>query len=112
MAVTRRLQRLHWRQITARAANVVLLVGIAPCGAQQLPSSGQAAGPGAALPSASGGRLVAQVLADIGTYYLEPVSARRVAIAGAARLTEFDSRLAVREVIAGGAVTLTYDDRS
>ena len=26
--------------------------------------------------------------------------------------TEFDSRLAVREVIAGGAVTLTYDDRS
>ena len=110
--MTRRLQRLHWRQITARAATVVLLLGIAPCGAQQLPSSGGAAGPGAGLPSASGGRLVAQVLDDIGTYYLEPVSARRVAIAGAARLTEFDSRLAVREVIAGGAVTLTYDDRS
>src|SRR3954454_3899619 len=112
MAVTRRLQRLHWRQITARAATVVLLLGIAPCGAQQFPSSGGAAGPGAGLPSASGGRVLAPVLDDIGTDYLEPVSARRVAIAGAARLTEFDSQLAVREVIAGGAVTLTYDDRS
>ncbi|HEX2151268.1 MAG TPA: S41 family peptidase [Stellaceae bacterium] len=53
-----------------------------------------------------------RVLNDIGAYYLEPVSTQRVAVAGAARLGGLDNRIAVREVVGGGAVALSYDDRS
>src|SRR5437762_2971245 len=64
----------------------------------------------ASLSAVGGGRLIPQVLADIGTYYLDPVSVRRVAMAGAAQLSSLDNRLAVSE--GAGAVALTYDSRT
>ncbi len=109
--MTRTLRWPHWPQITAWTAIAVLLLGAIPCGAQQPPSSGAASQPGAGFSSASGGRLIAQVLDDINAYYLEPVSVRRVAVAGAARLTGFDARFAAGEAAGGGAIALSYDDR-
>jgi carboxyl-terminal processing protease len=104
------LHRLDQRRMAARAATLVLVLGAASCGSPQPLSSGANLNPG--VPSADGGRLITQILDDIGTYYLEPVSAHRVAAAGAAQLARFDNRLAVREEVGGGALTLRYDDRS
>jgi carboxyl-terminal processing protease len=104
--------------MAARAAIPVLLLGAASCGSPQPLSSGTIAGShastasGISLAAAGSDRLISQVLDDIGTYYLEPVSAHRVAMAGAARLAGLDKHLAVREVVGGGALALTYDDRS
>ncbi len=105
--------------MAARAAIVVVALGVASCGSQQLFSSAATArsetsASSSAGPPANGGgdQLIAQVLNDISTYYLEPVSAHRVALAGAARLGELDQRLAVRDVVGGGALALRYDDRT
>ena len=84
-------------------ASLALILGAAAGGSAQPLSSATASrtdastSAGASAPAAGGGRLIAQILADIGTYYLEPVSVRRVAVAGAARLGGLDNRLAVRE---------------
>ena len=110
--VNRRLQWLGWPRMAARVAILVLLLGAGSCGSRQPLSSGSTASSNPSAPSAAGGPLITQVLDDIATYYLEPVSARRVAVAGAARLGALDQRLAVREEVGGGAVILTYDNRS
>ena len=94
--------------MVARAALLVLVLGAAPCGAQQFPSSGASSPP---APLASAGRLITDILNDISTYYLEPISVGRVAMAGTARLEALDNQLAVREA-SGGAVALTYDNRA
>jgi carboxyl-terminal processing protease len=112
--VIRMLRGLDWPRMTAQAAALVFALGSASCGSQQPVSSAGATRSeiSATSPSAGGGQLTTQVLADIKTYYLEPVSAHRVAVAGVARLKRLDQRLAVREVVGGGAVSLSYDDRS
>ncbi|MGD9616787.1 MAG: S41 family peptidase [Alphaproteobacteria bacterium] len=117
----RTLRWLHWPRLAARTAALALVLGAAGCGSQQQVSPGITAGiatgpyagtsAGASLPAGGGVRLIGQVLDDIDTYYLEPVSVRRVAAAGAARLGGIDRRLAVREVVGGGALVLSYDDR-
>jgi carboxyl-terminal processing protease len=104
------LQWPAWSRMAARAAALVLLLGAVPCGAQQPHSFGAAASANAS--AAGGGRLITTVLNDIGTYFLEPVSARRIAIAGMARLEGLDGRLAVRETVGGGTVALIYDNRT
>ncbi|MGE0260263.1 MAG: S41 family peptidase, partial [Alphaproteobacteria bacterium] len=114
----RTLRGLDWPQIAARASALVFAVCAASCGSQQprpIAATAQTevgAIANAAAPAAGADRLVAQVLDDINTYYLEPVSAHRVAIAGAARLGSLDQRLAVSEALGGGAIVLRYDDRT
>jgi carboxyl-terminal processing protease len=93
-----------------RAAVLALILGAAACGARQQVTSG-AGTTTTAVSENSGGRLIAQVLDDIGEYYIEPVSAERVALAGAARVERLDRRLAIRAVVGGGAVALNYDGR-
>jgi carboxyl-terminal processing protease len=110
--VLRMLHRLDRPRMAARAATLVLVLGAASCSSPQPLSSGAAASSNPSASSVDGGRLITQVLDDIGTYYVEPVSAHRVAAAGAAQLARFDNRLAVREEIGGGALALRYDDRS
>jgi carboxyl-terminal processing protease len=106
--VIRTLQWLNLPRMAAPAALLLLVLGAAPGGAQ-LPPAGASGRPEAI---AGTYRLIADILNDIATYYLEPVSAGRVAMAGAARLAAFDNRLAIREGAAGGTVALTYDNRS
>src|SRR5215213_8369470 len=102
-AMIRTLQLHDWWRLTGWFAILVLFLGAVPCGAQQLPSPGAVAGRDASA-SAGGSRLIAAVLDDVDTYFLEPVSTRRVAVAGMARLEGLDGRLAVREMAGGGGV--------
>jgi len=105
--VIRALQCLDRLRAFARTAMAVVVLTIAGCGGQQQLSSG------ASAPSGGGGQLFARVLDDIGEFYIEPVSARRIALAGAARLGRLDNRLALGEVAGGGgALALSYDDRA
>jgi hypothetical protein len=57
-------------------------------------------------PPSRGGQVFAAGLDDITTLYLDPVTNRHLALAGLARLTRLDGRLAVDE--AAGAVMLDY----
>jgi carboxyl-terminal processing protease len=115
--VNRTLQWLRGPGIAVWTTSLALILGAAAGGSAQPLSSATASrtesGTSAATASLSApasGRLIAQILADIGTYYLEPVSVRRVAVAGAARLGGIDSRLAIQEE--RGTVALTYDNRT
>jgi carboxyl-terminal processing protease len=110
--VNRTLQWLRWPGMAVWTTSLALILGAAASGSAQPLSSATASRTSASLPVAGGGQLIAQVLADIGTYYLDPVSVGRVAIAGMARLGGLDNRLAVREGGGGGTVVLTYDNRT
>jgi carboxyl-terminal processing protease len=50
-------------------------------------------------------------LNDIGEFYIEPVSSRRVALSGVARLARLDNRLAIGDSLASGSLALSYEDR-
>ena len=102
--MTRARRFADWYGTLARATALALALAAAACGQPQLPAS---------VAAASGGQLFAQALDDIGEFYIEPVSTRRIALAGAARLERLDGRLAIRPV-AGDADTLAvgYTDRT
>ena len=79
-----------------------LMVTLAAC-------SGQ--GP---LPGDAGGQLFARGLHEIADLYIEPVTSRRLAISGAARLAQLDSRLGVSDSFGfgtGGVLALAYNGR-
>jgi len=87
-------------------------------GALALPGcTGQEAQPVAAaagVPGASGGPLYAQGLSDIGDLYIEPISTRRVAIAGATRLAKLDNKIGVSGGFGAGfgdAISVSYEGR-
>jgi carboxyl-terminal processing protease len=91
----------HWR-----AACVTLWAGLvaslAACGGQ---------GP---LPGDAGGQLFARGLDEIADLYIEPVTSRRLAISGAARLAQLDGKLGVSDSFGfgtGGALALAYNGR-
>jgi carboxyl-terminal processing protease len=104
--MSRTLQLRDWSRLAARVGVVILSLGAVPCGALQPVSSATAA-----AANTRGGSLLQVVLDDIATYFLEPVSTRRVALAGLARLEGIDGRLAVRDTI-GGGLALIYDNRT
>lgn len=61
----------------------------------------------------AGGQLFSRVLDDIGEFYIEPVSSRRVTISGAARLARLDNRLAIGDSFGNsGVLALSYEDRN
>jgi carboxyl-terminal processing protease len=68
----------------------------------------------AALPADPGGKLYAKGLDEITDLYIEPVSARALAIAGAERLSRLDNKLAVTETPSTNdkmALVLVYEGR-
>jgi carboxyl-terminal processing protease len=79
-----------------------LMVSLAACAGQ---------GP---LPGDAGGQLFARGLDEIADLYIEPVTSRRLAISGAARLAQLDSKLGVSDSFGfgtGGALALAYNGR-
>ena len=97
------LQCLRSPPALARRVSAVVVLALAACGASQ--SWAQA--------PLAGGQLFARALDEIGQFYIEPVSARRVAIGGAAGLGRLDNRLAVGDPFggAGGTLAVSYDNR-
>ena len=86
-----------------RVLSAVALVALAACAGQEQiqPATG------------GGGQLFARALDEIGEFYIEPVSSRQVAIAGAARLAKLDNKLAVSDNLGGASVVaLSYEDRN
>ena len=78
-------------------------VALAACGAGQRSSGGAPEG------------LFARGLDQIGELYIEPVSTRRLALAGIARLSRLDDKLSIGDsgdARLGEALGLTYDSRS
>jgi carboxyl-terminal processing protease len=57
----------------------------------------------------AGGQLFARGLDEIAGLYIEPVTSRRLALSGAARLSRLDDKLAVSDSV--GAIALAYDGR-
>ena len=84
-----------------RVVIFLALVAVGGCGAQLQTS-----------PSQSGGGLFARVFGEIGDLYLEPVSTRKLALSGLARLSRFDRSFGVSDALGGGALTVTYDERN
>ncbi len=76
---------------TVSAASVGLIVTLAGCAGQ---------GP---LPAAADGPLFARGLDNIANFYIEPVSSRRLALSGAARLSRLDGDLGVSDGLGAGA---------
>jgi carboxyl-terminal processing protease len=70
----------------AQASSLVLLVAFAGCAGRQ------------ALPTDPVGRLFARGLDEITDLYISPVSSRQLVLAGAARFSRLDDKLAVAEV--------------
>ena len=65
-------------------------------------------------PADAGGQLFARGLDEISDLYVEPVSVRRVALSGVARLSRLDNKLGVGDGLGtsfGAALTLSYDNR-
>ena len=86
----------------ARAALAVALAALAACAAQP------------PLPADPAGALFARGLSEITDLYIEPISSRRLALSGAARLAALDRRLAVFETPASGervVFEVAYDGR-
>jgi carboxyl-terminal processing protease len=80
----------------------VFLVILAACAGQGLPQAD------------AGGQLFARGLDEIAGLYIEPVTSRRLALSGAARLGRLDGKLGVSDSFGtgfGGAITLAYDGR-
>src|SRR3954451_13272253 len=78
-------------------------VALAGCGGGQRPAGGAPEG------------LFARGLDQIGELYIEPVSTRRLALAGIARLSRLDDRPSIGasgDARLGEALALTYDPRS
>jgi carboxyl-terminal processing protease len=68
----------------------------------------------AQLAATPDGQLFARGLDELADVYIEPVSSHRLAVAGAARLTSLDGRLAISDgfgALGGGALSLSYDGR-
>jgi carboxyl-terminal processing protease len=84
-----------------RVIVVLALVAVGGCGAQLPTASSQ-----------SGDGLFARVFSQIGDLYLEPVSTRKLALSGLARLSRLDRSFGVSDALGGGALTVTYDDRN
>ncbi|HEX3860444.1 MAG TPA: S41 family peptidase [Stellaceae bacterium] len=60
------------------------------------------------------GQLYTRGLSEISDLYIEPVSTRRVALSGAARLSRLDRKIAVSDSFGagvGGAISLSYEGR-
>lgn len=94
---TRRAAVLTW------LAAAVVVTAIAGCAGQDQ------------LPAQTGGNLFARAFDDIGELYIEPVSTRRLALAGMARLSRLDKNFGVSDNDAnpaGGALTVVYDGRN
>jgi carboxyl-terminal processing protease len=83
----------------ARLAAVLALAAIGGCVGQNQ------------SPSQTGGGLFTRVFGEISDLYLEPVSTRRLAVSGLARLSRLDRSFGVSDSFAG-ALTVTYDERN
>ncbi len=91
--------------VGSTGAVALLLLALAACVGQE---------PGAATGQAGGAQLYARGLDEINDLYLEPVSTRRVAMSGAARLSRLDSKLAVSDTLGAGigsAISVSYEGR-
>jgi carboxyl-terminal processing protease len=89
--------------LLAWAGFLLAAVALAACGAGQRSSGGAPEG------------LFARGLDQIGELYIEPVSTRRLALAGIARLSRLDDKLSIGgsgDARLGEALGLTYDTRS
>jgi len=80
---------------------ILALAVLAGCGGQLQNSSTQ-----------NGGGLFARVFGEIGDLYLEPVSARKLALSGLARLSRYDRSFGVSDGLGAGALAVTYDERN
>jgi carboxyl-terminal processing protease len=82
------------------AGPAAVLLGLAACAGQELETGGR------------GGQLYARGLNEIAELYLEPVSSRRLALAGAMRLARLDNKITVGDSLGtrmSDALTLSYD---
>jgi carboxyl-terminal processing protease len=97
------LSILSWRAAVSvpRMILVLALVAIAGCGAQVQTSSSQA-----------GGGLFGRVFGDIGDLYIEPVSTRKLALSGLARLSRYDRSFGVSDGLGAGTLAVTFEDRN
>jgi carboxyl-terminal processing protease len=97
-----RAPHLRPSAIVLRLAAFAMLLTLAACAGQER------------APSTAGGHLFARVLDNISALYIEPGSARKGALSGAAALSRLDQRLTVSESPgpAGGSLTISYDDRN
>ena len=85
-----------------RSGLTVALLALAACAGPQQASS------------TANGQLFARGLDSIADIYLEPVSTRKVALAGAARLARLDNKVGVADSLGTGfaeALTLSYDGK-
>jgi carboxyl-terminal processing protease len=87
-----------------RIVSAVLLIILTGCAGRD-----QVAPPRA---GSDDGPLFATVLKDINRFYIEPVSMRAVALAGAARLGRLDQKLAVGDSLGAGTAVISYEDRN
>lgn len=85
------IRALLYLRPAAAAALAGLILTLAGCAAQGL------------LPANAEGQLYARGLADIAELYIEPVSTRRLALSGIARLSRLDGELGVSDSVATGA---------
>jgi carboxyl-terminal processing protease len=94
---------LPWRVAVSvpRFLIVLVLAALGGCSGQPQTS-----------PSQAGGGLFARVFAEIGDLYLEPVSTRKLALSGLARLSRLDRSFGVSDALGGGALTVTFDERN
>jgi carboxyl-terminal processing protease len=58
------------------------------------------------------GGLFARVFGEVSELYLEPVSARKLALSGLARLSRYDRSFGVSDGLGAGALAVTYDERN
>src|SRR5687768_245877 len=103
--VRRALQYLRPSPVIARAISAAVVIALTACAGQEQTR----------FASNAGGQLYARVLDEIGELFIEPVSSRRVAISGAARLARLDNKLAVSDGlggVGGGTIALSYEDRN
>lgn len=96
----RSLLPLRAAGLVPRIILVLALAAIAGC-SSQLQTSSQA-----------GGGLFGGVFGEIGALYLEPVSTRKLALSGLARLSRLDRSFGVSDGLGGGALAVTYNERN
>jgi carboxyl-terminal processing protease len=93
---------LSWRAAVSVPPFLVFLAmtALGGCGGQPQPAS------------QAGGGLFARVFGEIGDLYIEPVSTRKLALSGLARLSRYDRSFGVSDGLGAGALAVIYEDRN